>query len=645
MTAKHPLSESLTAIGKRMPIPPESPTEKGMPVDSDPCLLDGLGEVNLLEGLHAAPNFGRPTSGVDFPSIRLGTVSRQNLFLLPPMIENSPIQPSPSPLTVVRKAHPTLRKSYRKTLQTASGFRVRMRTVFVPYVLLPETEGTVEDLEETEKERARREAGSAEKTVVLCVEIENFGDMGQNAGFLVENVHVSIGGDGAKAILIGWGDHGFTPDAAKMMFPLRIGPSAQHNLLYAVTFIRPPEEVDTFSFARSTNNAAATDLHRSVTINIVGKPFFPNLSKSRSLIPDPSRFSYPTQAFSSRWNCVLDLSAQQTQPSDGLDANDPSHARGNVMPEPASPFPAYSLYSGTPKQPYSAAGSTPLYSATAGSRRFTLAASSSFTNRTLKILTPNKSSNIRQADNDRDSLQMASSRPPSRIGGTVTPNPAAHYLRSPTTYSAPPPPLISFSNLTLGHQGETEEDTLISGMETSTTPAFPPFPPKSTLPATPTSLGPISSSSHGNIGQSVEIKRNRGSLISGVPATPLPFVSGAFGEQKLLAKMQDSSSSGENIVVSVGLLPLPHINDGKEVILGLGKIYPLHVFTLDIFVFNQSLWPRRFEITCPEKRRRKRGGIDISISDGGTEAARKMGYPGVLPLESRVRIGYVQLSC
>jgi len=73
--------------------------------------------------------------------------------------------------------------------------------------------------------------------------------------------------------------------------------------------------------------------------------------------------------------------------------------------------------------------------------------------------------------------------------------------------------------------------------------------------------------------------------------------------------------------------------------LGPGKIYPLDVFTLDIFVFNQSLWPRRFEVTCPEKRRRRRGGAEMGVYDGGGEAARKMGYPGVLPMESRVRIG------
>jgi hypothetical protein len=64
-----------------------------------------------------------------------------------------------------------------------------MRNVFgVPYVLLPETEGTIADLDEEEKDRERREAGCEEKTIVLCVEIENSGDLGIGAGFLVEKV-------------------------------------------------------------------------------------------------------------------------------------------------------------------------------------------------------------------------------------------------------------------------------------------------------------------------------------------------------------------------------------------------------------------------------------------------------------------------
>ena len=616
--------------------------------EEEVALLDGLEEVNLLEGLLAGPTFAKlGASELNLPSLRLGTASRQKLFSLPPLLTETPMQPSPSPMTAIRKAHPTLRKSYRKTLQTASGFRVRMRTVFVPYVLLPETEGTVDDLDEEEKERERREAGSEEKTVVLCVEVENSGDMGQAAGFMVEKVDVTIGGEGAKATLIGWGDHGFSPNAAKNTFPLHIGPLAQYNLLYAVTFMRSPEETDAFSFAKTGNNTASTDLQRAVTINVFGKPYFPPPT-SKVLLPDTSSLSYPTRIFSSRWNCVLDLAAQQGHPADTYDPNDLGANYPSVMPEPASPFPAFAMYSsnntGTPSG-YLTSSSTPQYSATAGSKRFTLVPGANFAGRTLKNLTPNRSY-LRPGEPS----PIASGRPTSQINVSA-PGSAAQYLRSPTTYSAPPPPPMSLSIHASGPQsiGPDSEDGhnmhlgLLSGMETPITPAYPAFPSKSALPPTPMSLGPVASSTQGNVGLSVEIKRERGhgaEFGATQPPTPLPHISGAFGEQKMLAKLQGSSTSGENVVVSVGLLPIPHHKrGGKEVILGPGKIYPLDVFTLDIFVFNQSLWPRRFEVTCPERRRRRRGGAESGVYDGGTEAARKMGYPGVLPLDSRIRIG------
>ncbi|KAF8961451.1 TRAPP trafficking subunit Trs65-domain-containing protein [Flammula alnicola] len=521
-------------------------------------------------------------SEINLPTLRLGTVSRQKLFSLPPVLINSPIQPSPSPMTAVRKAHPTLRKSFRKILQTVSGFRVRMRTVFVPYVLLPETEGVIEGLDEEEKERERREAGSEERTVVLCVEIENSGDLGMTAGFMVEKVDVNIGGEGARATLIGWGDHGFSADAAKNTFPLRIGPLAQYNLLYAVTFMRSPEEIDAFSFARVAGGSRPpSDLQRAVTINIFGKPYFPPPSSTRALLlPDPATpLSYPTQTFSSRWNR-----------NNGPER--PSADYPSVMPEPASPFPVFAMYSSNTTPGMQPGGSTPQYSATAGSKRFTLVPGANFAGHTLKNLTPNRFLK------------------PSDIGREPSPIPS--------------------SRLSNGYP---------------TTPAYPSYPSKSALPPTPMSQRPVASASYGNIGLSVEIRRERGVGAEygggASPQTPLPFVSGAFGEQKMLAKLQEASTSGENIVVSVGLLPQisNEQRGGKEAVLGPGQIYPLDVFTLDIFVFNQSLWPRRFEVTCPERRRRRRGGGETGVYDGGSEAARKMGYPGILPLESRIRIG------
>lgn len=554
-------------------------------------------------------------------------------------------------MTAVRKAHPTLRKSYRKTLQTASGFRVRMRTVFVPYVLLPETAGTIDDLDEEEKEKDRREAGNEEKTVVLCVEVENSGDLGMMAGFMVEKVDVSIGGEGAKATLIGWGDQGFTADAAKHTFPLRIGPQAQYNLLYAVTFMRSPEEIDGFSFARKSNEPSSIpELQRAVTINIFGKPYFPPSSAAKSLIPDTDTLLYPTQTFSSRWNCVLDLAAQQSQPTDIHDINDPTFNYPSVLPEPASPFPAFAMYGSNTPVMYSA-GSTPQYSATAGSKRFTLVPGGNFAGRTIKNITPSRSF-PKPSDIGREQSPIPSGRLSSQIAMS-NPASAAQYLRSPTTYSAPPPPPIPpsiqpISGLPQGLESEDDHSGVPSGMDTPMTPAYPAFPSKSALPPTPMSQRPVAPVEYGNVGQSIEIRRERGVGAGGefgsssMPQTPLPFVSGAFGEQKMLAKLHESSASGENIIVSVGLLPLANQRKQEnEVVLGPGKIYPLDTFTLDIFVFNQSLWPRRFEVTCPDKRRRRRGGVELGVYEGGSDAMRKMGYPGVLPLESRIRIGCV----
>ncbi|KAF5350616.1 hypothetical protein D9756_008635 [Leucocoprinus leucothites] len=161
----------------------------------------------------------------------------------------SPGAPSPSPASAaLGRAQSTLRKSFRKTLQTVSGFRVCMQTVFVPSVVL----------DASQEEHDKMASGNEERTVVLCVEIENSGESGNGIGFEVEKVDVAISGDEAKATLITWGRLSFT--AQDGVFPLRIAQSAQYNLLYAVTFLRSPEGLDAFSFARKTVNTTHTDL-------------------------------------------------------------------------------------------------------------------------------------------------------------------------------------------------------------------------------------------------------------------------------------------------------------------------------------------------------------------------------------------------
>lgn len=553
------------------------------------------------------PTFGRTdTQSMIFPSTRIGNESRKELFSLAPVTPISPDAPSPSPLTVVRKSHPTLRKSYRKTLQTMSGFKVRMRTVFVPYVLFSNSKD--------EDYAGDQEAGSEERTVVLCVELEDSGDSGEGVGYEVEKIIVNISGNGARTTLIGWGNNSFSPDAAEGTFPLKIGPYSQFNLLYAVTFLRSPEETDAFSSARG--HSVSQDLQRAVTINIFGKPYIPSSAESGSLL-------YPTNTFSSRWNCVLDLSAKQNHTLDNSYENDTVQSFPNVLPEPASPFPVFSLRnahintgspitaSGSVAVPHSAA---PFTQHAINNKRFTLPADGHFAGTPTVRPSPNRTSN--PVPNAASSLNTA------RMSGNL-PSPLQH-LRTPTTYSAPPPPPASQTN----HYPTPSEidDGHVPAFDTPITPAYPAFPPRSNFPSTPISIGPITSHAQSSVGPSVDIRRQRGAAGS-VPPTPGPLIPGAFNDQRGLPNLGEA---GESVVVSVGLLPVIG-HDGED----KGRIYPFDTFTLDIFVFNQSTWPRRFEVTCPKKRRNKRTEGEPEQSG----SAAKIGYPGVLPLDSRVRIG------
>ena len=224
---------------------------------------------------------------------RLGSVTRRKLFSLPPVVPALASAPSPAASTA-RLAHATLRKSFHKTLQTISGFRVRMRTVFVPYVLLSADGPGIgrSDDEDDEDERERREAGSDEHTVVLCVEIENSDESGRRVGFSVDSVDIRIGGEGAKAILIGWQERMGSKHSA---FPLVISATEQYNLLYAVSFLRAPGDIDGLSLT-SMGDATKKDMQRAVTINIFGQPFLLSEQLSTRLAkqercPSPHRCS------------------------------------------------------------------------------------------------------------------------------------------------------------------------------------------------------------------------------------------------------------------------------------------------------------------------------------------------------------------
>ncbi|KAG0700370.1 TRAPP trafficking subunit Trs65-domain-containing protein [Suillus ampliporus] len=577
----------------------------------------GLEEVNLLEGLSTGSNITPGSEPLWLPSTRLGNVTRRELFSLPP------VQPlSAQPLTPNSKRSPnaTLRKSFRKILQTVSGFRVRMRTVFVPHILLPEgTPGT--GFNDDDSDAQEREAGNNERTVVLCVEVENSGESGPGIGFSVERVDVKIGGESASAKLIGWGEGAFEAEVETHTFPLLIGSMEQYNLLYAVSFLKPSADTD-FSLVGRRPGAASTnsDLQRAVAINIYGKPYVSKATNEDDTEDgDGPTLAYPTHTFSSRWNCILDLSPKPLE--EPLDFSDPSGGARSVLPEPASPFPGQAALA-------SAIPTSRVQSVT-GNKRHTLP------NNIAALRAVNPNVNLRLPIPYRD---LSSASPvPSNKQYTPPSVTVQSFLKSPpTTFGIPPPttPLLGGGVPNGGPHGPTESQTFV----TPPTPAYPAF-PAATAPTTSHFQAPLGSH-QGASGPSVDIRRERGlGMTAAIPQTPGPtIVGGAFDPA------QDTPvNGGEPIIVSVGLLP-PLSGSASS-----RKIYPCDQFTLDIFVFNQSSWTRRFEISCPDPDRRRRRKIEQEKAARGGKTTMEelksvMTPPGVLPLQNRVRVGPLRPS-
>ncbi|KZP26559.1 hypothetical protein FIBSPDRAFT_949421, partial [Athelia psychrophila] len=157
------------------------------------------------------------------------------------------------------------------------------------------------------------------------------------------------------------------------------------------------------------------------------------------------------------------------------------------------------------------------------------------------------------------------------------------------------------------------------------TPAYPAYPRLSGSPI-PQSHSPLSGQQSSVLGPSVEIQRDRASG-SGL-YSPAVIFAGAGSRDAA------TEEDGEPIVVSVGLLGSLDGEDDED-----ARIHPLDTFTLDIFIFNQSSWTRRFEVSYPDQRTRRKqeqaaGGRQQSQLSGGLAET-----PGILPLENRVRIG------
>ncbi|KAF9650873.1 hypothetical protein BDM02DRAFT_3092274 [Thelephora ganbajun] len=553
-------------------------------------LARGLEEVNLLGGIASVPTFR--DDSISLPSTRLGAPARREAFSLPPVSLNNAAA-VPSPTSTIRSAVPILRKSHRKTLRTVSGFKVRMRTVFVPYVLFPEaradvpSESNVSAAENAEEwDRERREAGNDESTIILCVEVENSGE--SDMTFVVEGVDVFISGQGAKTTLIKWGD-------SEDIFPLPIASMEQYNLLYAVTFVQPPDADDVNAIGKKK----VGELQRAVSITINGKP-----REDRG-----SLVIHPTKTFSSKWNCVLDLGVNINKdlPPDGVYT-----ANRDALPTPASPFPgrdSTSTLLATSIQPRD----DQKLSAVSGSRQHTIDATIMASGRIPKSPINYRSSTALLNPafaSERDPQQYIS---PTGSGGFTLPSVVMQQSqsrpRTPTTYtpkSGTPPPLAPPFGDDLGLSSPPP-----------ITPAYPSFPTSPGVP-TPISQNPVLGF-QSSVGPSAEIRRGGSTRVFG----------GNSGENFDNAISGDGD--GEPVVVSIGVLPLEKRESGQ----GSSKdlIFPNDKFTLDIFVFNKSSWMRRFEVTYPDSR--------TSRKAGGQIGSQRL---GVIPLENRVRVGPLRPS-
>lgn len=510
-----------------------------------------------------------------FPTSRLSDSIRSNAFLLNP----STPTPSPrhqrapsTPSSAIVFSQATLRKSYRKVLRAVSGIRVRMRTTLVPYLSLPALNPDDDDLDDE-----RRDAGNEEKTVILSVEVENVAESGR--GFEVEKIDVTVGGEGAKATLIGWGDYGPGKGNAEALFPLRLKSTDLYNVLYAVTFLSL-EKAAGGSAAWPANNsliaggAKVLDTQRPMSIVVTGRPWDPNAPPDFTLPP--------VKTFPARWSSILDLTAS-SMPHD----RPPSPtAEKDALPIPASPFPSgspFSRFSAVMDSPIQGLGKrdSGLQSPVAGSKRHTVSGLAALSERLgfnkKRSSVPPASANISRVP----SPISIHPHTPTRFNPSQLPSPNTGALSVPPTpgFGGPPPP----------------------------TPAFPSYSSaESTVPPSPMSQSPIA----GPRGPGPIVEPSRAKLLGGLlPSTPsTPHPQNRFSQPPPLQlnpidRAAQSLADGNALLVSISLVPPPRGDDYDGDEDQRDYIYPLDNFSLDIFVSNKSTRTKRWEISYPERKR------------------------------------------
>ncbi|GJJ08762.1 hypothetical protein Clacol_002981 [Clathrus columnatus] len=569
--------------------------------------LHGLQEANLLGGLtlgelqylfHHSNVFDfkgiyigpiRSLENPDkltFPTSRLSSTFRRAAFSLPPATPMTHPLTTPATIANTQSTTPILRKSFLKVLQTLTGFQIRMKSVSVPYVIIPET---------LENERERWAAGSEERTIVLSVEI-TYGDItngskSKSSGFVIEDVEVSVGGEGANSYLLRWDRDGVQD--TKLIFPLFISSADQFNLLYAIRFWRQSDADDIADALRSGVNGDLhptfqLDLQRPVAIIVHGRPFdvmHPDDLNTINHQKETSRVRYNAQRFRSRWNCILDLSNQS-------DSVPEPHSPQDALPTPATPFPTVNSVAkrllerrlGLDKR--HTIGEVALPSPRLNSSlTHPYRSSTSMLKSSVKIQSPSSAVNGR-ANTPPSVFVKGHSRIPSTTAITNIPSAQP----SPTSPENEHPPI---------------------------TPAYPSY-PTDVFPMTPVAQSPIAnfraSASH-----FVESHREGGltTLIS--PLTHAP------------AKENYMSERSPPIIVSIGLLRSggDHLSD---------TIYPLDVFSLEIFIFNKSERTRRLEVSHYEHGRHKHS-MSMQLGTNVDSSSKLKKPPGLIPLENRVRVG------
>lgn len=311
------------------------------------------------------------------PANRLGPSTRQDLSL-PPLSPVSPIAGSAvSPITAPSYPTPTtassgpsreraqlpnsitpvtattLRKSYRRVLSLCPGLRVRMRNLVLPQLLVSNgANGAVTGDDGRD--------GQGERRVVLCVEVENTLEGDAPHSFEVEDVTIEIGGKGGQATAE------LVCQPEETVFPRKLRPVEQYNLLYAVTIASAPAESPGGVDEAVARSLGTGETSRPVSITVTGRPFDDDSGHGGIV--------YPTKTFHSRWNCTLDLASYFAgQSSATVNLTSPQHAHSarnrnrQSKPTTATPPPnaiagdkRYSLASLlTPEQPSPSLSSAP----------------------------------------------------------------------------------------------------------------------------------------------------------------------------------------------------------------------------------------------------------------------------------------------